>query len=142
MRSRLAVLFTLLVVPGVVLAQPDARVVVAKSNSPAATFCARPANGNQFQTLGEKADLYSGDLLVRRPGGAFTAKNGAVAVKSLADYDARSLLPIFETALVLGDPRDADLDLTLDRGRVDITNEKESGSATVRVRFWDQTWRV
>src|SRR5262245_46479502 len=130
-----------LVTPVLASAQP-ARVVVAKSSSPAATFAARPANGNQFRTLPEKDDLYAGDLLVCLPGGALSSRNGAVAVKSLADYDARSPLPILETALSLGDSKDADLDITLDRGRVDMTNTKESGSATVTVRFWDQTWKV
>jgi hypothetical protein len=130
-----------LVAPALAPAQP-ARVVVAKSSSPAATFSARPANGNQFRTLPEKDDLYAGDLLVSLAGGALVSKNGAVAVKSLADYDARSPVPVLETALTLGDPVDVDLDLTLDRGRVDVTNTKETGSATARVRFWDQTWKV
>src|SRR5207244_2983779 len=35
-----------------------------------------------------------------------------------------------------------DLDLTLDRGRVDFTDAKADGPATVRVRFWDQTWKI
>ena len=33
-------------------------VVVAKSNSPAATFSSRPANGNQFHALPENADSF------------------------------------------------------------------------------------
>jgi hypothetical protein len=37
---------------------------------------------------------------------------------------------------------DADLEFTLDRGRVDVTNKKPAGPAVVRVRFWDQKWQV
>ncbi len=124
------------------MAQPAARTVVAKSSSPAASFSARPANGNQFRTLPDNDELYAGDLLVSLPGATLVSKNNAVTVKSLADYDARSPLPILETALSFGDSKDIDLDLTLDRGRVDITNSKAEGSATVRVRFWDQSWKI
>jgi hypothetical protein len=127
-----------------VAAQPATRVAVATSNSPAATFSFRTATGTVFQTLPEKAELFSGDLVVSLPGGTFTSKNGAVTVKSLADFDARSPLPILETALSLAEPKekDTDLDLTLDRGRVDVTNARSEGPATVRVRFWDQSWKI
>ena len=65
-------------------------------------------------------------------------------MKSLADFDAKSAQPILETGLSLAEPteKDVDFDLTLDRGRVEITNVKTTGSATVRVRFWDQSWKI
>ena len=63
-------------------------------------------------------------------------------MRSLSDYDARSPLPILETALSLADTQDCDLDFKLDRGRVDIANTKPSDSVTVLVRFWDQTWKI
>jgi hypothetical protein len=132
------------VVPGVAFAQPAAgpRVVAARATCPAATFSARPANGNVFTTVPENGELYTGDLIVSLPGGTLVSKNGAVAVKALADFDGRSPLPILETAFSLADPAGADLDITLDRGRVDISNVKAEGAATVRVRFWDQVWKV
>src|SRR5205085_501540 len=48
--------------------------------------------------------------------------------------------PLF--GAVLAQAKAADLDRTLDRGRVDFTNAKAEGAATVRVRFWDQAWRI
>jgi hypothetical protein len=128
--------------PEIARGQEEARVVVARSASPAATFDARSSNATRFRTLPASADLYSGDLLVSLPGGALTSRNGAVAVKSLADYDARSSLPILETALILHDSKDLDLDLTLDRGRIDISNVRTTGAATVRAHFWDQSWKI
>ena len=122
--------------------QVEPRVVVARSNSPAATFAARPANGNRFRTLPENAELSTGDLIVSLPGGTLTSRNGAITLSALADYDARSTLPILETAFTLGENKSFDLDLTLDRGRVDLRNAKTTGSAAVRVRFWDQTWKI
>jgi hypothetical protein len=124
-----------------VLAQP-VRVVVAQSLSPEATFSARPANGNQYRHLADKDGLYAGDLIVSLPGGTVTSKNGAVNLKALSDFDGRSPLPILETAFSLNDPQEADFDFVLDRGRVDLTNVKKEGAAVVRLRFWDQVWKI
>lgn len=122
-------------------AQP-VRVVVAKSHAPAATFAARPANGNQYRTLAENEELYAGDMIVSLPGGIVTSKNGGVNLKALSDFDGRSPLPVLETAFSLNDPQDADFDFVLDRGRVDLTNVKKEGAAQVRLRFWDQNWKI
>lgn len=130
------------VAPQVAFAQPTARTIVAQVHSPDATFSARPANGNQFRILHDNDDLYAGDLLVSLPGGVLTPKSGAITLKALSDFDGRSPLPILETALSLNDPKDVDFDFVLDRGRVDLTNNKASGAATVRLRFWDQEWKV
>jgi hypothetical protein len=92
--------------------------------------------------LRENEDLYAGDLLVSLPGGSLTSKNGAIAVKALSDFDGRSPLPILETAFSLNEPKDYDLDFYLDRGRVDLTDSKSAGAASVRVRFWDQDWKI
>ncbi len=131
---------------GLTIAQPMApiREVVAQSNSPAGTFSARLAAGITFRLLAANDELFSGDLIVSLPGGALTSKNGAVRLKSLTDYDVHSPLPILETAFTLlkAADGDADLDLILDRGRIDLTNAKASGSAAVRVRFRDQKWKL
>jgi len=118
------------------------RVIVAQAHSPDATFSARPAQGNQFHTLTENENLFAGDLIVGLPGGMVTSKNGAVNLKALSDFDGRSPLPILETAFSLNEPKDADFDLVLDRGRVDLTNIKKEGPATVRLKFWDQSWTI
>lgn len=135
--TRASVLAVLLAAPAAA-AQPAA----ARSTSPAATFAARAAGADVFKILPENADLTAGDLLVTLPGAALASANGAVALKSLADYDGRSPLPALETAFTLNDPKTADFDVTLDRGRIDLTNAKASGAAVARVRFWDQTWTV
>jgi hypothetical protein len=123
--------------------QPEpARVVAGKSTSPAASFSVREAGAGGTGILKENADLYSGDLLVALPGAILQSANGAVSVKSLADYDGRSPLPTLETAVILHPAKDTDLDLTLDRGRIDLSNTKKEGAATVRVRFWGEEWKL
>ena len=43
---------------------------------------------------------------------------------------------------MLGEGKGFDLDLMLDRGRLELGNAKRAGSALVRVRFWDQSWKI
>jgi hypothetical protein len=131
----------LVAVAAALSAQPEGSVA-GTATSAAATFSARAPGSDQFRVLPENAELRAGDLLVTLPGAAARGANGAVTVKSLADYDGRSPLPALETAFTLNEARDADLDVTLDRGRLDLTNTKPAGAATAKVRFWDQTWTV
>ena len=139
---RLAAIALLVALPTFAWGQPADRIVAAKATSPAATFAVRPAGMKSFQMLPGGAELAAGELLVTLPGASLESKNGAVAVKSYADYDGVSPLPILETAFTLTDSKSADLEFTLDRGRVDLTNAKAEGAATVKVKFWDQTWTM
>jgi hypothetical protein len=50
--------------------------------------------------------------------------------------------PVVESAVVLHANPSFDLDFTLDRGRVVLSNHKKEGPARVRVRFQDETWDV
>jgi hypothetical protein len=136
-----AALVALLTVP-TADARADGARTVAKATSAAATFAAREPDGGGFRVLPENAPLDAGDLLVTLPGASLATVNGAVALKSLADYDGQSPLPTLETAFTLNDPKDADLDVTLDRGRIDLTNTRAEGKAVARVRFWDQAWTI
>jgi hypothetical protein len=139
---RIVALIAVVLVPVVARAQPE-RVAVAKATSPPGTFSAKPADGKTFQVLGANAELHAGDLLVALPGATLASRGGAVTLKSFADYDGRSPLPILETAVALNPAeKGADLAFTLDRGRVDVTNTKASGPAVVAVRFWDEAWTI
>ena len=145
MRLKLVCLFVTaaaVLAVSVALATIQTRPAVAQAHAPDGTFSARPVGENQFQTLKENAVINSGDLLVSLPGGSITSKNGAVTLKALSDFEGRSPLPILETAFHVNEPKECDLDIVLDRGRVDLTNSKATGSATVKVHFWDQLWTV
>jgi hypothetical protein len=123
-------------------AQTGPRVLVAKSTSPAATFHARPANGTKYKSLLNESDLYATDMLVALPGATLVSRNGSITLRSSADFDAKSPLPVLDTAFTLAEPKNVDLELTLDRGRIEITNSKAAGAASVRVRFWNQLWTI
>ncbi len=145
MRTRFGCLLSVCLCVSLSAAQPSSptRVAVAKVTSPPASFVARQAEGKPFEVLRTGADIHSGDTLVALPGASLVSNDGGVAVKSFADYDSRSPLPILETALVLAvAEKGENLSFLLDRGRVDVTNQKASGEAVVSVRFADQKWTI
>jgi hypothetical protein len=85
-------------------------------------------------------DVYAGDQLVGLPGAVVAVHGGAVALTFQTDFN--SPLPVLECALTLHQAGDGDADLTLDRGRVDLTNRKKEGAARVRLQSHGETWQV
>jgi hypothetical protein len=102
----------------------------------------REANGTTWQIVAEKGALNNGDLLVGMPGAILHSKNGAVGLGFLSDLDHMSPYPIIESAVQLHESSQADLELTLDRGRVDLVNREENGAAHVKVHVRKETWEL
>lgn len=115
-------------------AKPEKRVVVAKCVTDQGLLVRREAPGKPWRLVEDKEDVYSGDLLVGGLGAALETGNGGVRLSLLSDLDHNSPYPIVESAVVLHESPDVDLDFTLDRGRVDLQNKKPNGPARVRVR--------
>jgi hypothetical protein len=107
-----------------------------------ATIVRREGPGKPWQVVKHGEQLFTGDLLVGMPGAAIDSADGAVRLDLLSDPDRRSPYPILEAAVVLHVSPGHDLDFTLDRGRVNLTNKKKAGAAKVRVGFHDQSWGV
>jgi hypothetical protein len=119
-----------------------AQTPAAKCDSPAGSFLRRAAGKAAFEPLPANAVVAEGDLLVGLPGAVLTSGNGNVVVTSRADYEGTSPLPVLETAVGLNPAAGVDLDVTLDRGRIDLTNRKPFGRSAVRVRFQKLQWVV
>jgi hypothetical protein len=115
---------------------------VARLVSKDGTLFARTSPEQDWKTVASKGDIKAGDLLVGLPGAVLSTANGAVDLSLLTDFDKNSPYPILEAAVVLHASADHDLDFTLDRGRVDVTNNKKEGAARVRIRFHDQQWEA
>ena len=115
---------------------------VATATSAAGTFAARPVSEEYYRVLPANAELKAGDTLTTLPGASLTSSNGAVTLRCLADYDDRSDIPILESAFVLNESKDADLDVTLERGRIEVANAKASGKSTVIVRCAGEIWSI
>src|SRR6478672_8313246 len=91
-------------------AAPEPPAVAARCVSAEMLLLRRAAEGQPWQVVAEKDDLRAGELSVT------------------------STYPVRETAVVLHDSKDVDLDLTLDRGRIDLVNRLDKKSRPVRVR--------
>lgn len=115
---------------------------VGKLTSPAATVFARTKFGQPWRVIPSQGTLNAGDLLFGLPGATVESEKASVRLTFRADLDHNSPYPILESAVILHDSPDFDLDFTLNRGRVDVLNIKKGGAARVRVRFHDQQWEA
>jgi hypothetical protein len=116
--------------------------IVGRLVSKKGTLLSRGKPGQAWQTVEEKGELRAGDLLLGLPGTLIEDAKGAARLTFLTDLSGHSPYPILEAAVILHASADHDLDFTLNRGRVDITNLKKKGAARVRIHFHDQDWQA
>ena len=113
-------------------------VSAGKSASPKGMILRREEPGEKWEpgakwaVVGSDEALPTGTLLVGLPGAEFDSADGNVRVRMLTDFD--SPLPVLEPAVLLH-PADAkhDLDLTLDRGMIELVSTKKGSAVFVRV---------
>jgi hypothetical protein len=110
--------------------------------SDTATLLRRPSGEKTWQIVARNQPLFKGDLVVGLPGALLDSTNGSVRLSLLADLDRLSRYPIRESAVQLQDNGTADLGVMLDRGRVQFTNKKQTGTATLRVSVRHDTWDI
>jgi hypothetical protein len=104
------------------------------------------SGGGAWQRVKSGDDVFSTDTLVSLPGYAseVVSKKGKVGlllrglVREFAPTEQMTLL--MEPAVVLHESRDFDLDLTLLRGRIYLSNRTKEEAVKVRVRFVKETW--
>jgi hypothetical protein len=102
----------------------------------------RAAEGQPWKAVKAPSDIPPGALLVALPEAKIASGDGAVWLRMTADLARRLKEPIYESAIIVNKNPDVDLDFTLDRGLVVVHNEKEKGSAKVRVRAADHFWDI
>jgi hypothetical protein len=93
-------------------------------------------NGEAWQRLSPKAAVYSRDVLVVVPGlrARLEPRPNSVDLVLWGNLPQLSESPVLESSVILHDSRAFDLDFTLLRGRVVITNRKKKGPAKVWLR--------
>lgn len=102
----------------------------------------REPGSSDWRVIPPNADVYTNDTIVAVPYGVINAKGGKVRLALLSDLARTSPYPVFESAVILHES-DADLDFTLSRGRVDVTNLPRGGdNVKVKVRFQKQVWEI
>jgi hypothetical protein len=126
-------------------------VFVAGKNGPA-LLLRRGLQADDWKRVVDGADVCTGERLVSLPGSASEVRleggvrlelHGHVREFSVPQpgYDIQDFL--MESAVTLHTPEAPfDADLTLDRGRVYLSNQKKEGAARVRLRFGKEVWDV
>src|SRR5262249_14525613 len=118
------------------------RTPLARFTSPAAVLVQRDAPRKKWEVVKPNQDIYDETLLVGATGVVLDSKSGAVRSPLCGVLEGRWPLPIKTWGIVLHQNPAVDLDFTLERGRADLTNRKEKGPTTIRVRVREQPFDV
>ena len=97
-----------------------------------------------WERLIRDTPVYTTDRLVSLPGyrSELRLDNG-VHLELWGDVpDSSTRVLMLESAITMKNASDVDVDLTLDTGRISISNHKPEGQARARVRFSDQAWEL
>jgi hypothetical protein len=120
--------------------KPAPRVPAGKSVTETGSLMRREAPDKPWQVVKEGEELFTGDQLMGGAQGALDTRDGAVRLIVVGDVDGGAPIPVLETAFVLHEPKGADIDFTLDRGRVRLINLKKEGPALVRLHVRDKQY--
>lgn len=115
----------------------EPRVIVAKYPSPLGNLLVNEQPAQPWRTLESRAEIHSRDLLLALPGMKAKIETSQRAVELTLWGNLPKLSDFYglQSAVILHDSRSFDLDFTLYRGRVLLTNRKESGPARVWLRI-------
>ncbi len=139
--QRLGLAWTFLPLVMLSLGAESKAPVIGRSLSPEGIILSRTQLGQPWLNVKQNQELTGGLTLLGLHGAVLQSKNGAIQVKFLSDVNDISPYPVRETALVLPTQvSKADLDFTLERGRVDVINTRDKGSATARVTVLGEVW--
>jgi hypothetical protein len=122
----------------------EPRVEAGKNLSASGALFARPAADRYWQAVEPQATVHSRDLLLALPGAKAVVEPRAESVRLTlwGNLPETSSFVGFESVVVLHDSRAFDLDFSLDRGRVVVTNTKARGPARVWVRLPGMAWQL
>jgi FHA domain len=116
---------------------------VAPEKWPPSVLLQRQSDQYAWARLRRESQVYTASSLMSLPGyRSLLVLDNQVSMTLWGNIPEFSAFPpVLESAAMLNaPPAGFDLDLTLDRGRVQLSNEKPAGSARVRVRFFRETW--
>jgi hypothetical protein len=115
---------------------------VARCVTDAASLLRRPGPDQPWRAAARNEAMTAGGTVLGVTDAALDSADGAVRLAFVGDLTGTSPFPVLETAVTLNDPQGVDLDLTLERGRIDLVNRKPSGPARVRIRGRDRSCEV
>jgi hypothetical protein len=118
------------------------RPAVAKCVSAKASMLRREPGAKDWHVVAANEPLRIEDLLLGLPGAQLDSAKGGVRLTFQSDLDGLSPYAIVESAVVLHNNPNVDLEFVLDRGRVDLVNRKKEGAARVGVWVRDAQWEL
>src|SRR5262249_21683573 len=101
------------------------RPAVAKCVSAKASMLRREPGAKDWHVVAANEPLRIEDLLLGLPGAQLDSAKGGVRLTFQSDLDGLSPYAIVESAVVLHNNPNVDLEFVLDRGRVDLVNRKK-----------------
>jgi len=117
------------------------RVAVGQYDGVAGSLLEREAPRMPWQVAKPTSKVFTGDLVLALPGlRANLDIKEAVRLTLVGALPQPSAQPVLESAVVLNQHPGADLDVTLNRGRILVAQRKAKGTSLVRVHFGDQNW--
>ncbi len=116
--------------------------VVGERVSPPGTMFTLPAKGKTWEPLGKS--VYAGYRIMALPGltGEVNLANGRVRLSLLGNLPGSTPSPALESRVVINAPKTTHVDLTLERGRIRLTNQLKDDKVSAMVRFLDQSWHL
>jgi hypothetical protein len=131
--SHVVLMVSLVGLPAPAAQEPAAREPVARNMTENALLVRRLGPDRPWLLTAPRTTLCRGDLVLGGGGQVIDSLNGAIRLSLRGDWNGLSPYPIIETAVSLHASKEADFELTLERGRIDLTNTKPAGAARVRV---------
>jgi hypothetical protein len=122
----------------------EKRTPVGKCLSASGTLISCDASSNAWRALPQQADVYTTDQLIALPGdqAVISLKDGAVRLTLWGNVPELSSAALLESAVILHTNPAADVDLTLERGRVVLAREKAKDPIKVGLHFHGQRWEL
>ncbi len=117
---------------------------MGKCLSPAGRLLVNERPGQPWHALGDTEDVSSRDLVLALPGtrAVLETRPKAVELTLWGNLPELTRFSGLQSAVILHDSRAFDLDFTLHRGRVIVTNRRDKGAAQVWVRIAGAAFRL
>jgi hypothetical protein len=106
-------------------------------------FLQRTRGSGPWQRLRPQSPVFSSDYLTSLPG--YRSElwlDGGARLQLWGSLPELAGMPIYESAVTLHPRAGVDVDFTLERGVVVLSNHKKQGPMVARVRFADEAWDV
>ncbi len=111
---------------------------VARSLSKDGALVRQPAGSTTWKTVAHEEELFEGDVILSGAGSSIENIDKSVRLTFWGDVAGTSPLPIRESAIKLLPPKaGVDFNINFERGRIELINTKEKGSALCHIILLD-----